>query len=331
MSLFALKIVPICPSILLDKSFRSHFSAESGMLIPDMGGFFSEFEERWDGTKFNDNEKNKLRETAMLLQQRGAFIPYTGNKPSDDNRSLFKIICAELRNPDRLFEFSITEDHKRNIPDDIKSLFFTPDETIHKRKHIHKHIKVSRTPEALAEIMTPYAFMCRTYKFIDPYMFEMNPRNVEARLDFLVETCNQIKKYNKLPLDEITIEVIARSYKFVDFKRVDIEQSDLKKVLLRDKRLLRLSEEFQIRFIGLDDHLTDFHDDEDGEPHEKIHKRFFYTDRYLISLEYPFETKINEPNVIWYGQEYRRSDIARTYSENSDTFKVAFGFFANRI
>ena len=331
MSLFALKIVPVCPSILLDKTFRSHFSSESGILIPDEGDFFSNFEERWDGTKFNDNEKNKLRETAMLLKQRGAFVPYIDKQSSDDNKSQFAKICADLRNPDRLFEFSITEDDKSNLPKDIRSLFFTPEETISNGKHIHKHIPVSRKPEALAEIMTPYAFMCRTYKFIDPYMFEMNPGNVEARLDFLIETCNQIKRYNTLPADEITIEVIARSYKFVGFERKDIDPDDLKKVLVRDKRLLQLSEEFQIRFIGLDDHLTDFHDDEDGEPHEKIHKRFFYTDKYLISLEWPFETKINQSNVVWYGQEYRRSDIARTYSEISDTFKVAFGFFAHRI
>ena len=331
MSIYALKIVPVCPSILLDKSFRPHFSAESGILIPDLGGFFSELEEHWDGRKFSPDEKRKLLDTTMLLKQRGAFVDYTGKRPSGVGSSHFSKVCDELRNPDRLIEFSVSADDQTNIPDDLRSLFFTTEEVIDKGKHIHRHLKVRRVPTALSEIMTPYPFMSSTFKFIDPYMFEMDSRNVKARMDFLIETCNQIKLHNRLPRDEIKIEVIARSYKFVDRKRVDIKQDDLKKVLLQDRRLMDLAEEFQIRFIGLDDYLTEYHDDEDGEPYEKIHKRFFYTEKYLISLEYPFETKTNETNIIWFGQEYRRSEIARTYREDSDIFNAAFGFFAHNI
>lgn len=332
MSLFALKILPACPSTLLDSTFISLFSAETGLLLANVRGSLGNDQKQWNGKPFSDSEHSILRDSIFYLNSCNAIIDYDLVEDNESSSSLTSI-CEELRNKDRLIECAIKGEDELDIAPDVESLFFTKKEFLRKRKYLHKHLTVNRTPSQLAEIMTPYVFKCCSFKLIDPYMFEMNKHNVVRRLDFLVETCEQIKKFNTLPRDEISIEVIGRSYFFdKDRKRQEIKPSKLKETLSYDRRLRALSKEFDIRFIGLDDYIYDFDDAyTDGEPNEKIHKRFFYTDKYLISLEYPFETKENDQNTIWFGQEYRRSEIARDYRENSDSFTNSFGFFADEF
>lgn len=327
MSLFALKILPVCPSVLLDKTFISLFSAENGLLIADLSRGVSDLQHSWKGNTFSSPERERLREIIAFLRGRNAILDYHAHETSEA-AAPFEKICLELRNPNRHIEFGITGDESPILPDDISSLFFSKSDFLAKGKHLHKHLKVNRTPSELAEIMTPYVFQSSYFKLIDPYMFEMSEHNVASRLDFLVETCNQIRQHNNLPTQEIKIEVIGRSYFFAKRKRFDIRPYQLKNILANDNRLRDLSEKFRIQFIGLDDRITKYEDEVDAEPNEKIHKRFFYTDKYLISLEYPFETKENDQNIVWFGQEYRRSEIARDYRENSDSFKKSFSFDA---
>ena len=329
MSLFALKILPVCPSTLLDKTFMSLFSAENGILIADLSTNISDLHYSWKGEAFSSSERERLREIIAFLRGRNAILDYQAHGDFKAAEP-FEKICLELRNPKRHIECGITGDEPPILPDDLSSLFFSKTDFLAKGKHLHKHLKVNRTPSELAEIMTPYVFQSSYFKLIDPYMFEMSEHNVAKRLDFLVETCNQIKQHNNLPTQEIKIEVIGRSYFFSKRKRFDIRPYQLKKILAHDNRLRDLSEEFRIQFIGLDDRITNYEEYVDAEPNEKIHKRFFYTDKYLISLEYPFETKENDQNIVWFGQEYRRYEIARDYRENSESFKKSFSFNATQ-
>ena len=98
-------------------------------------------------------------------------------------------------------------------------------------------------------------------------------------------------------------------------------EDDLKDLLSQDERIYQLSQDIDIKFIGLDDRRSD----------QDLHLRCIYSDKFIVSIEHSFETRPLKRQRVWYGSEYSRSEIARDYHDKSNEFSLGFSFWADQI
>ena len=127
--------------------------------------------------------------------------------------------------------------------------------------------------------------------------------------------------------DQTTIEVFGRNYfrgydkNLGRYGKINCESDNIKKLFRENKELKNLSEKFNIQFIGLDDrdNVLD------------IHKRYFYTERYLFEIEHAFETRPGKQQEVCFDTTTRRSLFQKTYRENSEFFNKGFNFYAGDI
>ena len=328
MSKFALKILSVCPRSLLDKTFIRLLGAEKGVLLAELNGSMVQSIAGWNKVSFTDDEQTRLREAYSYLKGRRAIIDY---KPTTDiagNEEEQIKVSKELLSENTYLALAICDD-ELELPESVIDKFYSREKVLEGDKLSHKEVKVEPMEAAiLANKMTPYAFDCTSFKIVDPYTFEISRRSLSARMDFLVELCDQIEKYNTYNRNEIFIEVVGRCYKYWQGEQKEIEQNHIKMALSNDLRLKTLKDKgFRISFVGLDDRdlspeLQEFTNDRVP----RLHKRFFMTEKYIFSLDYPFKTEPQIQNIIWFGTQISRRDMDLAYRYRSSVFDGAFEF-----
>ena len=176
---------------------------------------------------------------------------------------------------------------------------------------------------SLLKAFTPCIYYCTNFRIIDPYFFDITERQIDSRLEFLIKLCEELELKNSEMNDQTTIEVIGRNY-YYDKERkrqhnLDIER--IKELFSKNKKLKTLSENFAINFIGLDDRNSE----------ADMHLRYFYTEKYLFSVEHAFETRTKKKQKVWFDTTEDRSEFQKTYRENSEFFEKGFSFYADEL
>lgn len=318
MSTFALKLFSVCGLSMLKGEVYSRFGAEDGVLLANFPSKLSKATKTWNGDDLSPKNIHRLREIVEMLMERKAIVDYGSNSIQQTLPALENAFL----DPKRTLDYAICDDNL-NLKPAAKRYLISTDTVMEKRVFTHKKSMVEMNAKSLLEFFTTYIYECSSFKIVDPYFFEMTEKQVDKKLNFLIHLCEGLRQYSPEMIDQIEIEVIGRDY-FYDKKKQRVHKCDIdliKRQLGMNHKLKALSQDFNIKFIGLDDSHTN---------RSSVHLRYFFTDRYLFSLEHTFEERSGEQNV-WFDTTEDRSLFQKTYREDSVFLNKSFSFYADDI
>jgi hypothetical protein len=255
------------------------------------------------------------------LQHHNALVFVDANSVNSGNRKPIKFLGQALSDNKHKIEYAVCED-SISISPELSHLLINRSSAITKKVFDHKKIDVDMNADALKEALTPFTFKCSTYKIIDPYIFELTDKNVDRRLEFLLKLCETILESDDLKSDELNIEVFGRSWK----KKSSGGKENLDEISIRNSiklvsRLKGFSDHLNIRFIGLND----------TNASDKIHLRYFYTEKYLFGIEHSFETREGKMQKVWFDSTENLSTFQRRFREQSIDYVTEFSFYADEL
>lgn len=315
------QVYSICPSSLAERELLRFFGPSYGRLIAKFPRKDMRKPKSWAGNMPPNPHIKIMLEMVDALENRGAFVSYSGSQMVNAAKDSFDRVARELEQPNKKLTGAIVDDFGTRRPDDFELMhgareFFQAPDQPHNMRYIPFRA------ESLMDCFRPVLKDSNTFKIIDPYIFEIrSAKDAESRFKFLKKLIDYIHEECIDDIQDKKIEIFG--------KAGDGTLESLKGHIRQYTDLIEYSGSVDTQFFGLSDTRSFQLDGKLGRFNGKeFHIRYFYAGPFLFYVENSFQErqKNTTQEVRYIGDRPTYEFISSAYHDQSSIYEIKYRF-----